>query len=150
MRFLDEHQPLKATVVFAVALILISFIYSALTALVGNSDLGLPFRLSFVMALFLFALYQINSVWEVARTHRYHRVPFEIIGWGLAIILISQNLHIIRQFLMQPLACVNLMSLDVNLKWVICAGLFIPALGAFDEITWIIDKITKLLELRRR
>lgn len=150
LRFLDEHPPLKATVVVAVVLILIAFIYSALIALVGDSDLGLPFKLSFIMVFVLFGLYEFNSVWEVTKTRRYHRIPFELIGWGLGFILIFHNAPTIWEFLLQPLTHANLMSLDVNLKWVICAGLVLPVLGVYDEITWIVDKITKYLELRRR
>ncbi len=147
-RFLEQQQPLRFVVALFTGLILVLFVASSLYALFGDSDLVVPFRLSFVMTVIAYVLYEVSSVWEIAKTRKYSRIPFEIIGWGFAVLLIFGSRNVISRFVMQSLTDVNLSDLDNSSKWLIAAGLIIPALGAYDQLSWVAEIIWKILRDR--
>jgi hypothetical protein len=147
-RFLESQQPLKFVVALFSGLILVLFVSSSFYALFGNSDLGLPFRVSFMMTVVAYVLYEVSSLWEIAKTRNFSRVPFEIFGWGFAVLLILGINAVISQFVTHSLTSVNLSSLDNNSKWLIGVGLLIPAFGAYDQLSWVAEIMYKLLRQR--
>ena len=61
--FLDSQQSLKFIVVLSIAVILLAFIDSSLSAiLVGQADFGLPLRAAFGMLLVLFVFFEFNVI----------------------------------------------------------------------------------------
>ncbi|MGO9643766.1 MAG: hypothetical protein ACLPY5_03345 [Candidatus Bathyarchaeia archaeon] len=147
-RFLESQQPLRFVVALFTGLILVLFVCSSIFALFGNSDLGVPFRLSFIMTVIAFMLYEVSSVWEIAKTRNFSRIPFAILGWGFAVLLILGIKSVISQFVLDSLTSVNLSPLDNNSKWLIGAGLIIPAIAAYDQLSWVAEIISKTLRTR--
>ncbi len=146
-RYLDSQPLLKSLVVASVALVLATFVISSLTAMISEpSDLGVIFKVSFMMSLVVAGFFEFNLFWEAKATAKGEKWLSGFISSGLLIILLLGQTQAITRFLIEPLAVVDLRNMDPALRWVAGAGLLIVALGVYDEVLWLADKLMKLAD----